>query len=259
MNRIEQHFSKIAGNYAKLRTTDIEPILFIKHRLSHKARIKAADIGCGTGRYDVKMCQYLKNVILLVGIDTSQNMLKEIVKKHKNVLPVQFRLINASSENLPIATNRLDCIFSFNALHHFRLKKFLNEASRILKHDGALFIYTRLRHQNCRTIWGKYFPGFCEQENRLIEIDQLHASLSRIKSLQLEAIKIFKYPRKQNLNRLLTCARNHHYSTFCLYDKEEFEEAFRRFKYNLIHQFDNLNDIRWIDENIMFLIKKTRG
>ncbi len=39
------HFSKIASTYRTLRTTDSEPILFIKTRLNGKSKINMADVG----------------------------------------------------------------------------------------------------------------------------------------------------------------------------------------------------------------------
>jgi len=66
MKKLEHHFSKIVGQYANLRTTDIEPIIFIKNQLINKTKIHAADIGCGAGRYDLKLCQYLNKEILLI-------------------------------------------------------------------------------------------------------------------------------------------------------------------------------------------------
>jgi ubiquinone/menaquinone biosynthesis C-methylase UbiE len=61
-----------------------------------------------------------------------------------------FQIRKAIADNLPIEDNSLNCIFIFNAVHHFKLLKFLNETSRVLRANGYLFIYTRLRSQNER-------------------------------------------------------------------------------------------------------------
>jgi len=66
MKNIHEHFSIIAPKYRKLRTTDLEPIFSIKKYLHNYKKIKAADIGCGCGRYTSKLFQYLKNKILLL-------------------------------------------------------------------------------------------------------------------------------------------------------------------------------------------------
>jgi len=255
MKSIDHHFSKIAGQYENLRTTDIEPIMFIKNKLNNKERINAADIGCGTGRYDLKLFQYLNNEIFLIGIDRNKNMLREISKKISPKQSDKFKLVNASLEKLPISDSCLDCIFSFNALHHFKLSIFLKEASRILKKNGFLFIYTRLRSQNKRNIWGKFFPEFHEKEIRLYESDHLKKCIEKIQLLELDTVKFFQYERKASLEWLETLARHHHYSTFYLYDEQEFEEALVQFRDNLVDHFNNLNEIKWYDENVMLLIR----
>jgi len=56
---MERHFSTLAPHYRSLRTTDLAPILFIKRHLRRLRRILAADIGCGAGRYDLKLCEQL--------------------------------------------------------------------------------------------------------------------------------------------------------------------------------------------------------
>ncbi len=55
------HFSKIASKYRTLRTTDLEPILFIKNRLNRKSKINMADVGCGDGRYSLELLRCLED------------------------------------------------------------------------------------------------------------------------------------------------------------------------------------------------------
>ena len=56
---------------------------------------------------------------------------------------------------------------------------------------------------------------------------------------------------------LVTRARNHHYSTFYLYDEKEFEESLKEFQENITRHFKNLDRITWHDENIILVIRKT--
>ena len=95
---------------------------------------------------------------------------------------------------------------------------------RAAVHDGGyVFIYTRLPEQNARTIWGHYFPEFCEHETRLYELGQMHDCIEAFGRLYLERVTCFRFPRVASLERLLQQARNHHYSTFALYEPAEFE------------------------------------
>ena len=73
----------------------------------------------------------------------------------------------AAAEELPLRTASLDLVTVFNCVHHFDLGRFLAAAARVLQPGGQLFIYTRTPQQNARTIWGRYFPGFTENEQRL--------------------------------------------------------------------------------------------
>ena len=87
----------------------------------------------------------MNNRLYLYCVDTSKEMLrqtKNYLIKHKIK---DFETKKASACDLPIKNDSLDCVFSFNAIHHFNLPEFLNEVSRILKDKGYLFIYTRLK------------------------------------------------------------------------------------------------------------------
>lgn len=76
---MHQHFSEIAAVYRDLRITDREPIAYIASRLHGTRRIKAADIGCGAGRYTLKLFQHLgQNIKRFHCIDINHLMLDEL-------------------------------------------------------------------------------------------------------------------------------------------------------------------------------------
>jgi len=72
MRDMTQHFNEISASYNELRTTDPEPIDYIKEQLSGKETIRGVDIGCGSGRYDLLMLQKIPDFILLARISTRQ-------------------------------------------------------------------------------------------------------------------------------------------------------------------------------------------
>ena len=80
MRRIRHHFSMIAQKYKDLRTTDLLSLSVIKKKLENLTEIEAADVGCGVGRYDVKLFQYLGERLYLTCIDSNENMLNELAK-----------------------------------------------------------------------------------------------------------------------------------------------------------------------------------
>jgi ubiquinone/menaquinone biosynthesis C-methylase UbiE len=259
MERIHTHFSRVAHEYKDLRTTDLEPILFIKKRLQNLTGIDAADVGCGAGRYDIELFHYLGEGLCLTCIDDNEKMLDELAKNLKEHKIRDSNAIRAPATALPLTANSLDAIVTFNAVHHFRLLDFLSETARVLRDKGYLFIYTRLRSQNKKNIWGRFFPKFHEKEGRLYELNELKGTLEQIPILKSESTVYFKYKRRAKLEWLVTQATHRHYSTFDLYDEKEFEQALKKFQRDITHHFKDLDNIVWDDENLMLVIRKNVG
>ena len=250
------HFSGIAPKYRDLRTTDPEPIAFIAEELKSLASIEAVDIGCGTGRYDLLLCRYLGEKLRLTCVDANGNMLEtldEYLIKHGIS---NFTSMHSEAENLPFPSNTLDCVCTFNAVHHFNLPDFLRESARILKRGGRLFVYTRLREQNKRNIWGQYFPDFHQKENRLNTLDVLTEAVMAVPTLGIKSIEFFKYKRVSTLAQLVERVDANHYSTFSLYSAKEKEKATAGFVERITGDFNDGHRIHWFDENILFVIQK---
>ena len=248
------HFSKIAPIYSQVRTIDYELINYIAKKLAFKQTIVAADIGCGDGRYSIKLIEKLRNRLSLTCVDVNYEMLQQISKMTSNFQNLQTK--QAFAEKLPFEDNSLDCIFSFNAIHHFKINEFAKECNRVLKNNGLLFIYTRLKDQNESNIWCKFFPDFSKKENRLFDIQGLTKCISNQTSLNLKSSEFFEHKRSSNLQTLVTKAKMKHYSTFSLYTVSEFEKSLGKFKQNIYQNFSNPENIQWIDENTMFLFQK---
>ncbi|MBS1268300.1 MAG: Arsenite methyltransferase [Nitrosopumilus sp.] len=158
------------------------------------------------------------------------------------------------ANRLPLDNKSIDCIVTFNAIHHFDVPKFLSESLRSLKDDGRIFIYTRLRNQNSKSVWGEHFPLFADMENRLYELDELESHINNA-DMKINSTKVFEYTRTSSLDRLIHQAQSNHYSTFALYDEELFDESLESFKENIKNNFDDLEQIQWTDENILLEIK----
>jgi len=75
------HFAKISSVYRQIRSTDVEPIAFIGETLKNLPEVKAADVGCGDGRYNLLLFQHLNN-LLLTCIDINESMLEQVKKRH---------------------------------------------------------------------------------------------------------------------------------------------------------------------------------
>ena len=255
---MNDHFSRVATSYKDIRTTDLEPIEFIKDRLNGERSIKAADIGCGAGRYCLKFLQRL-DILHLTCIDVNKSMLEQTSNYLRAAGITNFETIRSLAEDVPLADNSMDNIFSFNAIHHFNFMKFIEKSAKVIRDKGCIFIYTRLRHQNAKNIWGRYFPLFLEKENRLYELDELEGMIKSVKSLTIECVKQFKHRRNTSLSRLVNLARNSHYSTFSLYQKKEFEAALKGFQENITRHFSTPEEIEWFDENTLLVVRKVEG
>ena len=252
---MHDHFSAIASKYRNVRTFDAKPILHIKNILKEKPKISMADIGCGDGRYSLELLKCLGDKCYLHCIDSNEKMLTYLENYLIEQNATNFCVRPGNADKLPLENDSMDCIVSFNAIHHFDIQRFLAEALGCLKNDGHLFIYTRLRNQNSRNIWGQYFPLFTEMENRLYELDELEKHIQNA-DMSIHSTKVFGYSRTSSLDRLVHQAQNNHYSTFTLYDKETFDESLEAFQQNIKKNFDDLGQIKWYDENILLEIRK---
>ncbi|GAH81486.1 unnamed protein product, partial [marine sediment metagenome] len=80
MRETNHHFSRIAHKYRDLRTIDLALLSIIKKKLENLTEIEAADVGCGAGRYDLILFQYLRERLSLNCIDCNGDMLNELMK-----------------------------------------------------------------------------------------------------------------------------------------------------------------------------------
>ena len=163
-------------------------------------------------------------------------------------------MVNSSSEKIPLDNDTLGALFTFNAIHHFSPIGFFQECSRLLAGDGQLFVYTRLREQNSRNIWGKYFPGFHKRETRLYQQGEIEKELSKVSSLKLNSVTKFHYQRSESLDQLVRLVKQRHYSTFSLYNDIELADALSKFEDNIRNEFSDTTNVCWEGENIMYHI-----
>lgn len=255
LHKIENHFMEIAPRYRKLRTTDMEPILFIERELNKADQMHGADIGCGAGRYTLRLAKQLgKKCHSLHCIDKSEHMLIQLKNFFVEHGINHFKILHSDAHKIPLETDSLDFVVSFNAVHHFDMPNFLKEASRILKNKSRLFVYTRLKNQNERNVWGMHFPNFTDKETRLYELDELEHMIENTPNLSLKSIRFFEYKRTSTLARLEEQAKGYHYSTFRLFSKKEFNRSMEIFKRNIMENYD-VNNVTWKDQNILLVIE----
>ena len=159
----------------------------------------------------------------------------------------------AAAEQLPLRDASLDVVTAFNCVHHFDLGRFLTAIARVLAPGGQLFIYTRTPQQNARTIWGRYFPGFTEHEQRLHSQAAIRDTVSRTGGLTVVATQTFSHPRSSTAERLQAQAEGRHYSTFSLYTPQELRAAIAAFLARLPGP-----EVCWVDEHLLVVVGASR-
>ncbi len=252
-----EHFSRVSNVYNQVRTTDLAPIDYIRDRLGFRDKIIAGEVGAGGGRYSSLLLQEIPNLHLTC-FDMNKSMLEEAGHFLRANGAGNFTLAQAESAVLSLENDSLDCLLTFNAVHHFDLIPFLEEAGRVLRDRGLLFIYTRLPSQNETHIWGRHFPDFTKLESRLHSLNQMEKSLQTVPTLAMDSSRIFRYPRSASLERLLHQAVSGHYSTFSLYNEKHFERALSQFETNLKRAFPGEEEITWTAENVLIVARAVK-
>jgi SAM-dependent methyltransferase len=249
---VGDHFERVAAVYESLRTTDEAPVRRIGQLLPDRP-VTGLDIGCGTGRYSRLLRGLLPEGSLLLASDVSPAMLAELTaRRHGHALGVAPLV--AAAEQLPVRTASLDLVTAFNCVHHFELSRFLAAVARVLAPGGQLFIYTRTPQQNARTIWGRYFPGFTEREQRLHGEAAFRDAVRRSGGLTVVATQTFSHPRSSTAERLRAQAEGRHYSTFSLYPPEELRACIATFLARLPSP-----EVSWVDEHLLVVVGSRRN
>jgi SAM-dependent methyltransferase len=189
---------------------------------------------------------------LLAASDVSASMLAQLKAGNHGHAPGVVPL-RAAAEQLPLQAASLDLVTAFNCVHHFDLGRFLAAAARVLRPGGQLFIYTRTPQQNARTIWGRYFPGFTEHEQRLHSETALRDAIRRAGGLTVVATQTFRHPRSSTAERLRAQAEGRHYSTFSLYTPEELRASIATFLARLPGP-----EASWVDEHLLVVAGGSR-
>ena len=150
----------------------------------------------------------------------------------------------SAGDAIPFNDSSLDCVIAFNTIQLYDVPLLLAESARVIKNGGYLFIYSRLREQNEKNNPGQY------------TLETLKKTIDTLGNLTVESVVFFAY------NRLAAFERVHFrsprldeiYDPF--YTPEQLKETIKEFSLNIEDVFHDQPQVRWIDENVLFVIKK---
>ena len=252
-----RHFENVSIKYNELRPTDDELIRYIQEIFKNRKNIRGADIGCGSGLYDLLLLQSITGLNLLC-CDVNEGMVKETARYLESHQQKNFSVHKIHASDLSSLDDGLDFVLTTNAIQHFNPIIFIDQALTRLKKGGYLFIYTRLQSQNARNIWGRFFPKFTEKETRFYNLAHIEEWMNRFHDvLVLQHIHFFKFTRTASLDELIHFATEKHYSVFSLYDEHEFEGALNEFISQIQHNFPDPKHIEWTDEDSLIVFQKS--
>ena len=161
---LQDHFTKVSAVYRKVRTTDPEPISHIAQEFSGHSSVRAADIGCGAGRYSLLLFDALPR-LRLTCIDANQAMLGKAAQLLSDNGIDRFETRQARVETLELGEQSFDCVVSFNAVHWFDLEDFFRVTRDGLKEEGHLFVYNPVAVTKRTDDLGAIFPGIRRKGN----------------------------------------------------------------------------------------------
>ena len=158
------HFERVAVVYESLRTTDEAPVRAIGQFLPGRP-VTGLDVGCGTGRYTRLLRALLPDGSRLAAADVSAAMLAQLRAASRGhaggVVPPRRPPNSCRSDRQPGPGHRVQLRAPLRP-RPLPGRRRPGAAAR----RPAVHLH-RTPQQNARTIWGRYFPGFTEHEQRL--------------------------------------------------------------------------------------------
>lgn len=108
----------------------------IKSHLKFSTRLKILEVGCGTGLLG---SQFLSSENQILGIDTSEDMLKIFQQKFSGNKNIKSKLFNLEEDGL--LEGSFDLVISSMAFHHLKNpEKVLQKLQRLLSKNGVIAI-----------------------------------------------------------------------------------------------------------------------
>ena len=248
------HFQRLATDYNRYRTLDMEPIEFLANSVEGTGHA-VCSIGCGTGRYVIALVEQMQSngveITRAVVVDPSQNMLDQASDIAQDA-GLEMDWIRGVSEDTNIDDSSMTLITAFNSVHYFPREETIAEFQRIAKSSAHLAIYARVWEQELDHIWGQHFPDYADysiqpKRDVVMNIPELSSGV------ELVATEDFTFRRKTTFDWLSKQTQDKFYSTLGRYPDDEFESAYDTFVGKVKNAYSDLDNIEYDSTYSLFL------
>ncbi len=153
MSRKTIDYDTVAAAYDTVRVGDPEMVLQLLDGLDNSPRMKALDVGCGTGNNTLLFAR--SSGISVTGLDLSYGMLCQAASKLQ-----ETPLILAPADHMPFTDASFDFVYMTEVVHHLPdPAAAVNEIWRVLKTDGQACIVTQSHKQIEGRMTSHFFPS----------------------------------------------------------------------------------------------------
>jgi ubiquinone/menaquinone biosynthesis C-methylase UbiE len=135
-----KYYETVGKNAESNEKSDAEKLLdnLIPQNLDGKIVL---DLGCGNGRHSEVLCE--KGATKVVAMDLSETMIEQAKARKNEKHLSQLELVRADMDNLPIANDKFDFIFSrFSLMYSGKMKQVVKNLSDALSSGGEILIET---------------------------------------------------------------------------------------------------------------------
>jgi len=236
-------YSKIASYYDRVK---LAPTAELLSRIIEYGRIDSSstvlDVGCGTGRFTLKMSA--AKPFVLLALEPSIEMLRQAVVKDQSKSVLWVR---GDGQRLPFRQGFFDCVYMTSVIHHIEDKKMaLQQIYSVLKDRGNCVIMT-YSHSGIRKNIINCFPGVTATDSkRMPSVPELKNLMRTVgfKDVSYHVIKRDEgyTPTDEYLERV----RNKYVSTLTLFDEDTFQRGLKIFERRVRQKYgDQIKKVSW--------------
>ena len=214
---------------------------------------RVLDVGCGTGRFAVRVRQHHKGPSY--GVDSSVAMLKKAAARGVDVArggatpggagrtagkagtrgrqrPVHW--VAGDAHALPLKSGSIDCAYMTMVIHHVEKHgTALKEVRRVLRPGGKFLIMTS-SHSAIRVHVLRHFPGVVATDlKRFPPIPVLRAEMKKAGFKNVRSRLVRHRDAEIPVEKYLGMVKNKYISTFTVMDDRKFERGLRVFEQRL--------------------------